>query len=195
MIRNLDKVNEIAKREGLDICVISYGGSCSNQLVSVLEKNGYKCRTDVREDLLCHCPKYVELDIPVIYIYDNPIKAFLSMLRRGDGWWDVNQRKLNNNNNVKLSHENLLTSMIDQFVSWTNNKNDNILIIKSEEIFKNNIKNKLESFLHKNKKKVKELQHLPVKYKKPKTDTDNISPKIYPLFDKYRKYIEYIIDY
>lgn len=189
MIRDLKNVNQLAKREGLDICVVSYGGSCSNQLVSVLEKNGYKCRTDVREDLLCHCPKYIELDIPVIYIYDNPIKAFLSMVRRGEGWWDVNQRKLNNNNNMKLSHENLLVSMINQFVSWTNNKNDNVLIIKSEEIFKNNIKYKLKSFLN------KELEDLPIKYKKPKTDTENINPQLYPLFDKYREYIEYIINY
>lgn len=140
MIRDLTKVNELVKKEGLDICVVSYGGSCSNQLVSVLEKNGYKCRTPTREDLLCHCPKYVQLDISTIYIYDNPIKAFLSMLRRGEGWWDVNQRKMNNNNNVRLSNENLLVSMINQFVSWTNNKNDNVLIIRSDEIFKDNIK-------------------------------------------------------
>ena len=56
-----------------ELCVISYGGSCSNALVDVLERNGYRIRTDLWRDILCHCPVYFDMNIPVIYIYDNPI--------------------------------------------------------------------------------------------------------------------------
>jgi hypothetical protein len=85
MICNLNNANDIIKSEGLDVLVISYGGCCSNILVDYLEKNNFKCRTEIWDKILCHCPEYIECDIPIIYLYDNPIKSFLSMKNRGKG--------------------------------------------------------------------------------------------------------------
>ena len=99
IVENLENVSEIILKEGLQILVISYGGSGTNTLVNTLQKSNYKCISDIWSKLLCHCPKYIDCDVPIIYIYDNPIKSFLSMKRRGTGIYDVNQRKLSNNNN------------------------------------------------------------------------------------------------
>ena len=38
----------------------------------------YNCKIELWHKILCHCPKYIPVNIPVIYIYDNPIKSFLS---------------------------------------------------------------------------------------------------------------------
>jgi hypothetical protein len=38
MIADLDNVNDIIKAEGLDLLVISYGGSCSNTLINIFKK-------------------------------------------------------------------------------------------------------------------------------------------------------------
>ena len=152
-IYDLAEVNRTAKQEGLDVCVVSYGGSCSNQIVDVLEKNGYKCRTPVWNELLCHCPNYIELDIPIIYIYHDIIKSYLSMKRRGQGWWDFNQRKLANNRLVSLSDENLLKLMIRQRDSWVKAKSSGLLVIQTKEIFKKDILNKLQIFLKNNQLK------------------------------------------
>ena len=77
MICDLNNINEVIKKENLDVCIVSYGGSCSNTLVKALVSNNYNCITNSWDKILCHCPKYVDVDIPVIYIYDNPKKAFL----------------------------------------------------------------------------------------------------------------------
>lgn len=72
MIQNLEdsnEINNIIKSEGLEICVVSYGGCGCNELVDILEKNGYKCRTLIWDNLLCHCPEPINIDIPIIYIY------------------------------------------------------------------------------------------------------------------------------
>ena len=185
-IFNLNKINDQIEKEKLEICIISYGGSCSNQLADVLEQNGYKCRTPIYHNLLCHCPKYVKMNIKTIYIYDNPIKSFISMKRRGPGFWDVNQRKLSNNLNVTLSDENLLKLMIKQFNSWTNIKDDNVLIIKSEELFEEKIVNKLENFLQ------KKLINFPIKFIEPKSNIKSVDVNLYILFKKYKKKIEKI---
>ena len=127
MICNLDNVNNIIHNEGLNLLVVSYGGSCSNTLVNVLEKNNYICNTPIWREILCHCPEYVEINIPIIYIYDNFIKSFLSMKKRDIGFWDINQKKMSNDINIVLSDENLIKLMINQFNNWTNIKRDNIL--------------------------------------------------------------------
>ena len=146
---DINQINDLIKKEGLDVLVVSYGGCCSNMLVDKLEKNGYKCRTDLWIKILCHCPTYIDVNIPVIYIYDNPIKSFLSQKKWQTGIWDVNQRKLSNNCNVKLSDENLLKLMIKQFNSWTNIKRDNVLVVKSVELFEDGILNKFKKILGK----------------------------------------------
>ena len=139
MICNLNNVNDIIKSEGLDVLVISYGGCCSNTLADYLEKNNFKCRTEIYCKILCHCPEYIECDIPIIYVYDNPIKSFLSMKNRGKGLWDINQQKMSNDTNVVLSDKNLIELMINQFNNWTNIKRYNVCVIKSCELFENNI--------------------------------------------------------
>jgi hypothetical protein len=147
-LENIDNIDNIIRYEDLNLLVVSYGGSCSNTLVDALEKNGYKCRTNIWHTILCHCPKYLELDIPIIYVYGNPINSFMSMKRRGVGHWDVNQQKLSNDKNIFLSDENLIKCIIAQFNNWTSIKRDNILVLRASELFEENIVNKLECFLH-----------------------------------------------
>lgn len=67
----------------------------------------------------------------------------MSVKRRGKEYWDVNQKKLSDKPNTKLSDENLLKLMIKQFFKWTNKKYKNVLVIKSEELFKPSIKKNL----------------------------------------------------
>jgi len=169
--------------EGLDVLVISYGGSCSNILADTLEKNNYKCKTNIWCQMLCHCPIFININIPIIYIYDNPIKAFMSMRNRGDGFWDTNQKKLTNNNKCPLSDEHLLICMINQFNSFINK---NVLIVKSCELFEENIVNKLETFLN------KKLYHFPILYKQPKTNISKIDDSLIQLFNKYKIEIDAI---
>ena len=104
MICNLDDINNIIKIEGIDLMVISYGGCATNTLIDALEKNNYKIRTQTYNDILCHCPHYIEINIPIIYIYDNPLKSFVSIVKRNKGVWDLNQQKMSNNKNVDLSN-------------------------------------------------------------------------------------------
>jgi len=186
MICDLTNINELVKNEKLDICVISYGGSCSNQLVDVLEMNGFSVKTPIWSKILCHCPQYIDLDIPIIYIYSNPIHSFLSVKRR-TSYWVVNQQKLSNNLKIELSDETLLKLMIKQFNTWINVKKDNVLILKSTELFNNDIVNKLQSFLKKN------LTNFPVKYVTPKTDINNLDREEKKLFSKYKTEINNII--
>ena len=187
-ICNLDNINDIIKKENLDLLVISYGGSASNTLAKILEKNNFNIRTKTWHNILCHCPSYIETDIPIIYIYDNFIKAFLSMKKRGKGWWDVNQQKMSNNKNTVLSDKNLIKLMINQFNTWTNIRKNNILIVKTCELFENSIVNKLECFLK------KKINHFPIPYNKPKINIEDIKEnnEKSKLFKKYKLEIEKI---
>lgn len=185
MICCLDNINDIIKKENLNLLVISYGGCASNSLTTALEKNNYNIKTKIWRKILCHCPNYIETDIPIIYIYDDPIKSFLSMKRRGEGIWDENQRKMSNNYNINLSDENLLKLMINQFNSWTCKRRNNVLIIKTCELFENSIVNKLESFLK------RKLNYFPLPYIKPETSKWGLryiydSNEISELFEKYK---------
>ena len=187
---NINKINNVIKKERLDILVVSYGGSCSNMLVNNLNKNGYKCKTNLWQKILCHCPTYIEVNIPIIYIYDNPIKSFLSQKKRGTGIWSLNQKKLSNNYNIELSDENLLKLIIKQFNNWTNLKRDNVLVIKSEELFKNEILTKLKKLLK------KDLSYFPIIYKTPKIHHDDIEKfKSTKLYEKYELEIKKINEF
>jgi hypothetical protein len=190
MICDLNNVKNIVQTEGLTLLVVSYGGCCSNTLTRALIKNGYKCMSPTYRKILCHCPNYVEIDIPIIYIYDNPIKSFLSMKNRGKGYFDLNQQKMSNNKKVVLSDENLITLMINHFNSWTTIKRKNVLVIKSCELFEGSIVTKLETFL-----KTK-LYHFPITFVSPKTDIINITDeKLLELFEKYKLEIDTINNY
>ena len=180
-IQNLDNINDTIKKERLNLLVVSYGGSASNTLVKMMEKNNYRCNTNIWDKILCHCPHYVNIDIPIIYIYDNPIKSFLSMKRRGKGFWDLNQQKLSNNKEIELSDENLIKLMINQFNSWAKVRRDNVLVIKTSEIFENKIVDKLEKFLKKN------IKYFPISKKSHKTTNTHIDN--FMLTDLAKKYM------
>ena len=177
-------IKDIIHNEGLNLMVVSYGGSCTNTFTKKLIDNGYKCNTKIWADILCHCPHYIEIDIPIIYVYDNPIKSFLSMKNRGKGFWGTNQKKMSNDTNVVLSDNKLIELMINQFNNWTNIKRSNVCVIKSCELFENNIVDKLEFFLK------KKLYHFPIPYKNPKTNIESI--KSIKLFEKYKLEIDRI---
>lgn len=185
---NIESVGRMIHRE-MDIMVVSYGGSSCNTLVNVLQTQGYRCYTGGWRRIFCHCPKYIECKVPVIYIYDNPIRAFCSIRRRGKGTYDQNQQKLSNNKNVKLSDENLLTLMINQFHEWTNKQRDNVLIIKTEELFQDEIVEKLNHFLK------KEIVGFPIEYKKPRTDIKKYTKQNSELFEKYKEELDAIINF
>ncbi len=186
MIQNLTDINQIIKIEKLDICVVSYGGSGSNEMVDNLEKNGYRCRTPTWEKLLCHCSEPLNIDIPIIYIYRNLIDAFFSMKRRGYDLCKVNYQKLSNNKNVIYSDRKFIESMLNQFLKWKNSNLKNVLFINYKDCFNNNIKNTLETFLN------KKLQHFPFIYKTPKTsfDINNIDIRLKNIFNEYKLLIE-----
>jgi hypothetical protein len=188
-ICNLKNINKIVKKENLQICVVSYGSSVSNAFVEALEKNGYKCQTKIWYKILCHCPNYIKLKIPVIYIYDNPMKSYLSVKRRGIGYWDENQRKLSNNKNVTLSDDNLFQLMFAQHKSWTKKYRKNVLIVKTCELFGPGIKNKLQSFLGNYN-----ITNFPIEYIHPKTNIEHIEATDINLFNKYIKEISEVND-
>jgi hypothetical protein len=184
MIANLSNINKVIKEEKLEICVISYGGSCSNELVNTLIQNNYICKTNIWNKILCHCPLYIPLDIPIIYIYSNPIKAFLSMKRRSKDIYNI--KKLSNDKNKKISDEQFLQLMFRQFNSFIKANNENILIISSKELFENTIIDKLQKFLK------REIKNFPIEYKTPVTNINNIDPYYITLFEKYKNQIDLI---
>jgi len=68
-IYNLETINnEVIKKDGLNVLVVCYGGCCSNQFVYKLQQNGYIARSFLWDKILCHCPKYIDVNIPIIYI-------------------------------------------------------------------------------------------------------------------------------
>lgn len=154
----------------LDVIIISYGGSCSNTLVDMLEENKIRCRSELWDKILCHCPIIPDVSLPIIYIFDHPVKAFRSMKARGTGFWDVNQRKLTNNKYADLSDFNLMTAMLAQFSNFSENiEEKNLLMFPTHLLFEKQGKEKLEKFLQR-----KELKQFPVTYIPPKSSSLDI---------------------
>jgi len=171
----------------MDLLVVCYGGCCSNAFVYILEKNGYTCKTELWEKILCHCPHYIDINIPIIYLYDNPVKSLISMKNRGEGIWDKNQRKMSNNMDIELSDETLLKLMIKQFHEWTDIKRNNVLVVRSSELFEESIVAKLNLFLN------KKIEHFPMEYRIPRTNVNAmLDEDLIELFDKYKYDIEWI---
>ena len=193
-----DKVKQKITEQKFDVIITSYGGSWSNAIEGRLRRSGFNIRYGKTKEeksvclwrnILCHSPYYIDLGKPYIYIYDNDIiKAFLSVKRRGGNYWAVNQRKLNNKKKLKLSDENLLKSMIQQFYNFTEIKRNDVLIIKSSELFQPEIKEKINNFLG------RKVNGFPIEYREPtiNTSTHYYSQQEIELFDKYKKDIEYI---
>lgn len=177
--------------EKLDLCVISFGGCSSNTLVNSLEEQGLKCKTPIWDSIVCHCPFILpDIKIPIIYLYRDPKLAFLSMKRRMNGFWDVNQRKLSNNNNIELSDEQLIILMLSQFLKWTNYiqlyKPSNVCLIKYEELFEPDIKTTLQCLVG------KELSGFPIPYVEPKSININPTEEENNLFFQYRYWFDYV---
>jgi|TARA_Y200000002_G_scaffold372329_1_gene369997 hypothetical protein len=150
-IYKLEDLPNVAKREKLEVAVVSFGGSGSNTLVEFLQKKGLKTRPRCWQKLLCHCPEPVDLDIPIIYMYNKDARdAFCSQRRRRTVCWKDNQIKLSNGNPGKLSDENLLSLMIKQFKSWTAvAKKDNVMFLTFQEFFTDSGRAKINKFLNK----------------------------------------------
>ena len=53
--------------EGLQLCVVSYGGCSSNTLTNTLEQNNYKCITPIWKKILCHSPELIYINIIDVY--------------------------------------------------------------------------------------------------------------------------------
>jgi hypothetical protein len=187
MIQDLTNINDIIKNEGLEICIVSYGGSGSNELTDILEMNGYKCRTPTYCKILCHCPVPIKIDIPIIYIYRDIIDAFFSQKRRGRDLWAINQQKLSNNLNTQLTDNIFFNLMVNQFIQWKNSNLSNVLFVNYKECFDDNFKIKLENFLGNNN-----LSGIPFTYKKPKTkyNINEIDPRLKKIFLENKTIIE-----
>lgn len=186
-----ENIIEDVKKEKLQLCIVSYGGSCTNTLQQCMAKIGFVTKTSKWGDVFCHLPKYVKMGIPIIYVYDNPIKSFLSQRRR-TGTLSTNQKKLSNDNNVKTDEETFLKLMIEQFRDFTRVKRDDVLILKSSELFDNNVTKKVSKFLNKDVSRV-----LPLKFVTPKTniEEEHIDDKTKQLFNKYKSDIEHINEF
>lgn len=175
-------INAAVRAEGMDVCVISYGGSCSNRLADTLESSGFKCRTPLWDRMLCHCGSRLDLEIPVVYIFDDPLKSFLSMKRR-DGLLRTNFRKLSNGDRSAYSDERMLQLMHKQFKAWTQAADEpgsRVLAIGSHELFEEHIRGKLASFLGVGESR---LRGFPVQYKPPQTALACVSRDVHRVFD------------
>ncbi len=190
MIQDLTNINDIIKNEGLEICIVSYGGSGTNELINILEMNGYKCKTPTYCKILCHCPVPIKIDIPIIYIYRDIIDAFFSQKRRGRDLWTLNQQKLSNNLNTQLTDKNFFNLMVNQFIQWKNSNLQNVLFVHYNECFNDNIKIKIGNFLGNDN-----LIGFPFEYKEPKTkyNIDEIDPRLKKLFSEYKSVIDQTI--
>jgi hypothetical protein len=96
MIYDMNNLKNLVKQDGLQVCVTSYGGSCTNALCDILNECGIVTNTPVWGSMLCHSPCYIELGIPIIYLYDHPVKSFMSVKRRGK-LIQMNYAKMTNN--------------------------------------------------------------------------------------------------
>ena len=186
-IVSISQIPRTVKNERLKIWICSYGGSGTNLLADYLIKKKKFHKTLIWRNALCHFPEYMNLGIPTIYIYDDPRKSFFSMKRRGKGYWDVNQQKLNNNKNIALSDENLFKSMIQQWKNWVKHANEkNVLFLDFRDFFTEETKQKIQSFL-----KIS-IQDYPV-YKSSNRKYDY--SQYQDLFSKYEQDIQEIIQY
>ena len=198
MICNMSIIKEMVKQDGLHVCVTSYGGSCTNALCDILNECGIVTNTPVWGSILCHSPCYYDLGIPIIYIYDHPIKSFMSVKRRGK-LINMNYAKMTNNLNSVYTPEKMIRSMINQFHSFTREKRDDVLVLHSKELFQPNISSKISSFLIKNRINGKIYNDLKVKlplvYKQPRHNDNELTIGLAYIFNRYKNEIQKISQY
>jgi hypothetical protein len=191
---DIDTIKNVVIEDGIELCVTSYGGSCTNVLTDTLHECGIQTNTKLWGEVLSHLPGYVSLGIPIIYVYDNPIKSFMSTRRRGLNKF-VHRKMNNNNKNVIYTHEKLIRNMITQFHSFTNVKRDDVLVLHSKELFNANVIDKISLFLsfHGIDKKIS--HKFPFIYKNPSHKHDDLTLGLAHLFNKYSNELKFINNY
>ena len=198
MICDMNNIQDLVKQDGLQVCVTSYGGSCTNALCDILYECNIKTNTPVWGSILCHSPCYHNLGIPIIYLYDHPIKSFMSVKRRGK-LIKMNYAKMTNNLDSVYTPEKMIRSMINQFHSFTNEKRDDVLVLHSKELFQTNISSKISNFLIKNginEKIYNDLNvKLPLIYKQPSHKDNELTIGLAYIFNRYKNEIQKIVNY
>lgn len=198
MICNMDTLKERVKNDGLEVCLTSYGGCCTNVLCEILNQCNIITNTPVWGDILCHSPCYVELGIPIIYLYDHPVKSFMSVKRRGK-LMKMNYAKMTNNLDSVYTPEKMIRSMINQFHSFTRENRDDVLVLHSKELFQPDISSKLSNFLIRNginEKIYNDLNgKLPLIYKHPSHKDNELTIGLAFIFNRYKNEIQKIAQY
>lgn len=139
MIENY--IKKSVQLEQMDCCIISTGGCGTHYLANQLEDNGLKVRTSVWNNYLVHFPKFIKLDIPIIYLYRDLREAFISQIRNNFAEKNYIMMKTSNK---KYSNENFIQVMYEQFKSFIN---ENVFKIEYKQLFNNDIIKKLYNFL------------------------------------------------
>lgn len=96
--------------------------------------------------------------VKIIYIYRNIEEAFRSMKRRN--LLETNFNKLINNRDIKYTSKNMVKVMMIQFLNFYLSDYKNLLVLHNEELFIEETREKLETFLN-----VK-LKNWPLNFKK-----------------------------
>jgi hypothetical protein len=119
--------------------------------VEFLQAKGLNTRARCWQKLICHCPEPIDLDIPIIYMYNQDARdAFCSQRRRMSVCWKDNQRKLSNGNVPRFSDENLISLMMQQFKKWTTVAHKkNVMFLTFQEFFTDAGRDKINKFLKK----------------------------------------------
>ena len=193
MIYQPEYIKKILNEQKLEVLVISYGGSCSEALQRALTNSNINsiiplhAEGHVEWEHAVHLPFYYKMNIPIIYVYDDIRKAFLSQKNRGKGWYDINQQKLANSKHQVSDDSTFLKLMNRQFNSFTNKYRPDVLILKSSDLFLHSVQMKISRFLG------KKITTLPMKWIPPKTKNDDFEkPENKVLFSKHQEIIDNI---
>lgn len=177
MIENY--IKKSVQLEQLDCCIISFGGCGTHYLVNHLEKKKLKIKTNIWSNYLCHYSNLIELPIPIIYLYRDIRKAFISQLR--NNFANKNYEMLNTISKRKYSDEHFFIAMYEQFEKFITA--DNIYKIEYNELFSKDKMTNLYQFL---KIKNDSFESL---FIQPKTFKFNNYQNI---FDKHQDKINYV---
>jgi hypothetical protein len=140
MIENY--IKKSVELEQMNCCIISTGGCGTHYLSNQLENNGLKIRTSVWNNYLVHFPKFIKLDIPIIYVYRDLREAFISQIR--NNFAEKNYMMIKTNNK-KYSNENFIQAMYEQFKSFINK---DVFIIEYKQLFNYDVIKELYNFLN-----------------------------------------------
>lgn len=139
ILSNSEIIREINK---LDVWLVSPGGSGSTTFNTWLTKNGYNIINHTWRKIGCHHGIPLNLKIPIIYLFADLSKAYMSVSRRKsrrDSPYFTNQRKLTNNYHCQISETNLWKSMKNQIENWVFLEDfvftSDILIIKQNDLY------------------------------------------------------------